>query len=108
MVVYNPKNNGTAVILSILFTGFGTIYAGRIVRGILLFLAQVICIGSSTTIYNISIDLEASGNPSISPLVALIVFSAIILILWSIGVVDAYATTREYNQKLVVDGQPPW
>ncbi|MFA6728568.1 MAG: zinc ribbon domain-containing protein [Prevotella sp.] len=103
------KNEGIALILSLLLSGIGQIYVGKIVRG-LMFLIARIALGlisiailfSSGFIMNNSISLSSGAIISI-------VFTSILSVaLWIYGMYDAYSLAKEYNEYIDKNHQKPW
>lgn len=88
MMMFNKKSEGLALILSLLITGLGHIYAGKTDKGIALLIAQVVCL--------------VVGMFLLVPWV-------ISLVLWIYGMYDSYVITKEYNEYLLAhNGQKPW
>lgn len=104
---YSIKSEIYALILSMLFTGMGTAYAGRIVRGASMLVCQsLLCVFE----YYAAMAV-LSGDWGVFEWVliaAVVVFAVMIVALWVYGVRDAYLSTKQYNGFLFNMGQPPW
>lgn len=77
--VVKEKDEVVAIILSVIFTGFGTLYAGSVTRGITLMFAQVLML-----------------------VITFFVFYTfpICFVLWIYGIYDGYKETHRINEML--------
>ncbi len=101
-VVYTEKSAGLAVVLSLLLPGAGQMYAGKIVRGIAML---VLSIFAYFLLLVPLIFINVSSGAVLGATIAVLV----LLVVWYIFVIyDAYRLTKEYNEKLRMNGQPPW
>ncbi len=98
----NSRKPWIAVVLSLICTGLGQIYCGRIVKGLLLFLATLlflpVAIGS------------ALAKPSAVVWTILLSSYGAVLVLWIFAIIDSYVaarrvkdayTLKEYNRGIV-------
>ncbi|MCK9323136.1 MAG: zinc-ribbon domain-containing protein [Candidatus Methanomethylophilaceae archaeon] len=81
------KNEGVALILSLLIPGIGQMYVGKIMRGFLFLFAMIII-----------------GIVSVFVFFTWIVYLAI----WIYGMYDAYSLAKEYNEYVFTNHQKPW
>ena len=79
------KNEGLAAVLSVLWSGLGQIYVGRIGRGLGIMVGGIIL-----------------------ALVSWILLWIPMLFYWVWNIYDAYNLARRYNQELARTGNPPW
>ena len=87
-IMVNKKSEALALILSLLISGLGQMYVGKIGRGLGLLAAEII-----TAILG-----------------AFLLFPLIItLVIWIYAMYDAFKLAKEYNQYLLAhNGNPPW
>lgn len=119
---YSKKEEGIAAILSLIIPGVGQMYVGRIVRGIVIFLAPpiffflvVLPIFMGSVFTTIVSRLPAPPNSPLPMSYSIFAFPFIFLfliVLW-LGflvwnVYDAYNLARIYNHQLMTTGRPPW
>jgi len=102
--VLREKSEGAAAVLSLLWSGLGQIYVGRIARGIGIMLAYFVIgfIGGGFII----LGAIAGGSGGVLIALLLIVVAALALLVWS--VFDAYNLAKKYNDHLRATGKRPW
>jgi TM2 domain-containing membrane protein YozV len=81
----SPKNEGLAAVLSVVWSGLGQIYTGRLSRGIVIMIAGVMMLFISWILLWI---------PQ--------------LLFWIWNIYDAYNQAKQYNRELTRTGNPPW
>jgi len=103
-VVLREKSEGAAAVLSLLWSGLGQIYVGRIARGLGIMLAYFLIwfVG----IWFIVLGAMAGGTGGVLVVLLLIVVVTLALLVWS--VFDAYNLAKEFNDRLRATGTRPW
>jgi TM2 domain-containing membrane protein YozV len=84
------KNPGFAAVLSIIITGLGQIYVGKIGRGLAFLVFGIIVAVSAGLAYGVGIVW------------------LIALIIWVASAYDAYTLAKKYNLHYEKRGEPPW
>jgi hypothetical protein len=104
-MVVIQKSAGLAAILSFFWCGLGQIYAGQVLKGILLMIMYPVCIwaGVALTFFG-ALAAGASNSPSGTSagggLVAVGgVFLLIGVSLWIFGMVNAHRSVERYNRQ---------
>jgi TM2 domain-containing membrane protein YozV len=98
------KSAGIAVVLSVLITGLGQMYVGKILRGICVLLGSVVIGSLAVLIFFVPIE-----SFSLSGFVAgLIIYSAIGITYWAWNIYDAYKLANQYNDYVMKNGKRPW
>ena len=87
--ITNPKNEAIAVILSFFWMGLGQIYVGRMGRGIMLAVVELLIV--------------LTFSSGLGVIVAFITIP-----LWAWSMYDAYKGAKEYDSKLKQTGKAPW
>jgi TM2 domain. len=96
------KSEGIAILLGLLITGGGQMYAGRIGRGIAMFLFSIF---SWVLLLIPFLVLNSSFGGGIILLAVVGVF-LFIFVIWTLY--DAYNLVRQYNNEILRTGRPPW
>jgi TM2 domain-containing membrane protein YozV len=104
-VVFNERNVGLAVVLSILIVGAGHIYAGKIGKGITILVLWTVL---SVPVLVLAFVYLSWTNSYASGLVLMIVLCAAYLVAWIWTIYDAMKVTQQYNEALRRTGFPPW
>ena len=103
------KNEGIALILSLLISGIGQIYVGKIVRGIIFLIARIaLSLISITIVFSPGFIINNSIVLSSGAIISLIFISIISFALWIYGMYDAYNLAKQYNDYLDKNHQKPW
>ncbi len=114
------KEEIVAVLLSLIIPGAGQMYAGRIVRGIIIFLIPPIFfififlpILFGSLFMPVVTTFPQPPSTIVQTMVLPTFFTFILLILLWLGFIvwnifDAYNLARIYNQHLMTTGRPPW
>lgn len=91
-LIATPKNPGLAAVLSFFVPGLGQIYNGEIFKRFLFILLPGGATIASCLVWSLSLRLAAFP-------VVLVVGSAVYLIAWILGIIDAYATADRHNRR---------
>lgn len=98
-LIINKKNEGIALLLSMLLPGMGHIYLG-LEKGFLLAIAYVGCLIASVVlsfIFPLYMIFIAPG------------LGLVALVIWIYAAVNAFRNAKEYNYLLLQNnGEPPW
>ncbi|MDR1690384.1 MAG: hypothetical protein LBR42_00885 [Candidatus Methanoplasma sp.] len=103
--MFNERNVGLAVVLSILIVGAGHIYAGKIGKGITILVLWTVL---SVPVLVLAFVYLSWTNSYASGLVLMIVLCAAYLVAWIWTIYDAMKVTQQYNEALRRTGFPPW
>ena len=99
-ILMHKKSEGLTLLLSILLTGVGHIYVGKIADGFVLLAFQVaLAVG-------MFVSLMFMDN--MVSFIILVVLGLVAFIVWIYSIADANKQVKYYNAKLLEDGQPPW
>ena len=99
-ILMHKKSEGLTLLLSILLTGVGHIYVGKIADGFVLLAFQVaLAVG-------MFVSLMFMDN--MVSFIILVVLGLVAFIVWIYSIADASNQVKYYNAKLLEDGQPPW
>ncbi|MCB5280100.1 MAG: zinc ribbon domain-containing protein [Candidatus Cloacimonetes bacterium] len=102
------KNEGIALILSLLVPGIGQMYVGKILRGFV-FLFSGIIVAIIMTAAIIAMGAISSADNAIIGAIALSGITVIAyLAIWIYGMYDAYSLAKEYNEYVFANHQKPW
>lgn len=112
-VVYSERNPGVAVLLSFLIPGIGSLYAGKIGKGIAILLVNIASwiVGMLLAVL---VAVVMTGGETTDAAVAagtvimFTIISVVPLVAWVYSMFAAYADTKEYNEYLFAYGSPPW
>jgi len=96
------KSEGIAVLLGLVITGGGQMYAGRIGRGIAMFLFSIF---SWVLLLIPFFVLNSSVGGGILLLAVIGVF-LFIFVIWTLY--DAHELVKRYNNEILRTGRPPW
>jgi len=101
------KSSGVAILFGILIMGGGHIYAGKISRGIGIFLAGAV--GWIIAILPLMLSANKGNIDSLTSIIAvLVITNMIVIIFWFWSLYDAHKLIDEYNDSILRTGRPPW
>lgn len=101
-IMMNHKSEGLTLILSVIITGAGHMYAGKVKEGIILLALQLV-IGVA-----IGAMMVMAGGGSPFPFIVMAVGAIVAFIIWIYAIVDSDKVVKEYNARLMETGNPPW
>ena len=100
-IMVNHKSEGLAIILAIILTGAGHMYAGKVKEGILLLLTQIVLVAMSFVLFSFTYN-------TLLPLIGVGVISILSFAIWIYSIIDSNKAVKEYNAALMETGNPPW
>jgi TM2 domain-containing membrane protein YozV len=103
-VVVREKSEGAAAALSLLWSGLGQVYVGRIARGLGIMLAGFLL--AFLGLFFIVGGAVVGGAAGLG--VGAIIYMVLLLAFWVWNVFDAYKLAKEYNDHLRATGNRPW
>jgi len=105
----SDRNEGIALILSLLIPGVGQMYVGKIVRGIAFILSGLIIFGLMIFCY---ILIGVSFNDTNTLDAGIIAVTAVAMMaylaIWIYSMYDAYTLAQQYNDYVYRNHQKPW
>jgi len=103
-IVVREKSTGIAVLLSLLWSGLGQLYVGRVGRGLALMMSQLILImaGAFFTVVGVLFG-GLGGGIGFS-----VIFYVALFALWAWNIFDAYKNANVYNDAMMQSGRRPW
>lgn len=104
-IYMNRKSEVLALILSFFIPGLGCMYAGQVLRGIIVLVASLAVL----FIFPVALGISLTDGSDLTTVTAGIIAMYVILIaLWIFGMYDAYTSAKEYNTYLLEhNGMPP-
>ena len=104
-VIYvSEKSAGVAAVLSLLFTGLGQIYVGKIMRGLAVMLLCILLGGIGAGLLYAAVFTGGLGG-----IIAVAVLLTIAyLVIWIWNIFDAYNLANSYNESVRRTGNRPW
>ena len=107
-IYIEEKSAGIAILLSFLWAGAGQLYAGKIVRGIILLLVYIFAQIGGYFLFFFSIAWIDSFD-SLNALIAVfVIFLICLTAFWIWNMFDAYNLVKKYNEHMRTTGKPPW
>ena len=110
-IAYHEKGVGIGILIGLIITGGGQLYAGKIARGICILLAWMFgFVPSMFLVLFLGAYTSASyySEPSMAPLALMVVIAAVYLVFWIWTLYDTKVLIEKYNSELRKNGRPPW
>ena len=102
-IMINHKSEGITILLSVIITGAGHMYAGKVKDGIILLALQIVL-----SIVAVSMFVTLGAYGSVFGFIISGAASLISIIIWLYAIIDSNKVVKEYNARLVESGNPPW
>ena len=107
-VYIEEKSAGIAALLSFLWAGAGQLYAGKIVRGIIMLLVYIFAqIGGYFVFFFLLVEIDSFESLN-AFLAATVIFMICLTAFWIWNIFDAYKLVKQYNEHMRATGKPPW
>lgn len=109
--MHNERNSGIAILLSFLVPGAGSLYTGKIAKGVALILINFVSWFAGVLIGALiaaALGVPTTGDMTEAKTLVLLFMILVPLITWVYSMYAAYADAEKYNACLRRDGNPPW
>ena len=107
-ILIRDKGAGIAALLSTIMAGLGQIYVGKIGRGILLLVIDIVFTSISTGIMLSALYIGGTNEEILGAWVIGGIFMIPYFIVWIWNIFDAYKLANQYNDLLQANGRRPW
>ncbi len=105
----SERNEGIALILSLLIPGVGQMYVGKIGRGIAFILSGLFIFGLMICCYVLMGISSNNTNTLTAGIVAITAIAMMAYIaIWIYSMYDAYKLAQQYNDYVYRNHQKPW